>query len=140
MTRASEKEARRQLAIANAKQPHVLARVPREQWPVGATVFERQPIEVWRSNRFLVQVHAEAGAVRMSVCRTELGADGRWQDKITWDDLQQIKREVGRADKWAVEIYPADADLVNVANMRHLWILPEAPSFGWRVTKEEVMP
>jgi hypothetical protein len=33
---------------------------------------------------------------------------------------------------WAVEIYPADGDVVAVANMRHLWLLPEAPAFAWR--------
>lgn len=32
----------------------------------------------------------------------------------------------------AVEIYPAERDIVNVANMRHLWVLPERLPFGWR--------
>ena len=123
------KEQRRQLAIENAKQPATLIRVPREQWPV---VPWTPPVEVWRSNRFLAQVSQEASAVRLSIQRVTLGSDGRWQDGITWEELQQIKREVGRGDQWAVEIYPADADLVNVANMRHLWLLPEPPSFGWK--------
>lgn len=42
------------------------------------------------------------------------------------------QRDPGLADSWAVEVFPADADVVNVANMRHLWILPDAPAFAWR--------
>ena len=31
-----------------------------------------------------------------------------------------------------MEVYPRTADLVNVANMRHLWVLPELLPFAWR--------
>ena len=72
--------------------------------------------------------------VRLSINRTTLGANGRWDENITWDDLQRLKREAGYGDKDAVEVFPADVDVVNVANMRHLWVfvgnyrLP----FAWR--------
>lgn len=32
----------------------------------------------------------------------------------------------------AGEVFPAESDVVNVANMRHLWLLREPPPFGWR--------
>lgn len=130
--KAHLKQARRELAIANAKQPPVLKQVPREEWAYKSDDPKR--IEVWRSNKFLAQVFAEEGNVlRVSVCRTELSPQGnRWSDGIAWEELQQVKREIGRGDKWAVEIYPADIDTVNVANMRHLWLLSEAPAFAWR--------
>ena len=110
--------------------PKQLEPIPPAFWPKDR--IEPNRIAVWRSRDFLVQVFCEANQImRLSVCRTKL--DGtRWQDGITWDELQQIKKEVGMGDKFAVEIYPADADVVNVANMRHLWILPEAPAFAWR--------
>lgn len=124
------KEARRQLAIYNAKQPPVLTRVPREEWPERS--FDPKRLEVWRSNKFLAQVFAEGEVLRVSVSRVVLSSGVRWQDGISWDELQQVKREIGRGDKWAVELYPADSDLVNVANMRHLWLLSDAPTFAWR--------
>jgi hypothetical protein len=37
-----------------------------------------------------------------------------------------------RGDKDAVEIYPADKDIVNVANMRHLIVLPAPFPYTWR--------
>lgn len=38
------------------------------------------------------------------------------------NDLQRLKRECGRGDLDAVEVYPRDCDVVNVANMRHLFV------------------
>ncbi|SMC63943.1 DUF7694 domain-containing protein [Sporomusa malonica] len=112
------------------KYPVTLQRVPKETWPINRP---RGLKEVWRSRNFLVLVYdANAGIERLSVQLTQLIHDDRWQDGITWDELQQLKHECGRGDKFAVEIYPADSDLVNVANMRHLWILPEPPEYAWR--------
>jgi hypothetical protein len=44
----------------------------------------------------------------------------------------QLKRECGRGDRDAVEVYPADRDIVNVANMRRLFFPPEPLAFKWR--------
>jgi hypothetical protein len=59
----------------------------------------------------------------------------RWADGITWDTLQLLKRECGHGERWAVEVYPPDTDIVNVANMRHLWLLRAPPPFGFRVAR-----
>ena len=61
-----------------------------------------------------------------------MNPDGRWKDDITWDELQEIKRQAGYGNQMAVEIYPDDLDIVNVANMRHLWILDEPLPIGWK--------
>lgn len=58
--------------------------------------------------------------------------ESTWLDGITFDELMQLKRECGRGDLDALEVYPADFDLVNVANMRHLFIVPGGVSFAWR--------
>ena len=42
---------------------------------------------------------------------------------ITWDDLQFIKNMVWGEQIRAIEVYPAQADVVNSRNMRHLWRL-----------------
>ena len=126
------REQRRQLERENESWPRTLMKVSREGWPV------RTPpgiAEVWRSNAFLVQVYQPMkGAERLTVCRTAHDGD-RWHDSITWDDLQRLKRECGRGGMWAVEIFPPDAEVVNVANMRHLWVIGEAPAFAWRTTE-----
>ena len=55
--------------------------------------------------------------------------DGR--DGITWDTLQRIKDDVLGTDVVAVEIYPAQENLVNEINARHLWEVPtELIDFG----------
>lgn len=81
-------------------------------------------IEVWRSAKFLVQVHRDGENLeRLSINTTEVNERGdRWRDGITWDTLQRLKRECGRGEFEACEIYPADSDVVNVANIRHLWL------------------
>lgn len=43
---------------------------------------------------------------------------------LSWEELQEGKRDLGFGDCLAVEIYPPDAEVVNEANIRHLWVLP----------------
>lgn len=108
-----------------------LVDIPFEQWPVVAVNAKRT--RVCRCQDFLVQIFREPeGVVRLSIMRTAFDTTtGRWKDGIGWDDLQQLKKLAGYGDKCAVELYPPDANIVNVANIRHLFILPEPPSFMW---------
>lgn len=117
---------RRAMAKANAKWPLYLKPVPRDLWPT------QQPelLEVWRSKGFLVQIHAEGDYIRMSVNRTMHTGDD-WVAGITWDELMRLKRECGRGDLDALELFPADSDVVNVANIRHLFFPPEPVAFKW---------
>lgn len=88
----------------------------------------------WRSRDFLVVQHAEdrPGVLcRLSINRTMVDNEGEWLEGITWNTLQRLKREAGFGEHDAVEVYPADADLVDVSNMRHLWIMAEPLAFKW---------
>lgn len=136
MTHSPTREQLRYLDRENAKWPKSLAMIPEDEWPEYSRRMTNTPIEVWRSRDFLVQVFDESpGSIRMSVNRTDFDrASGRWSENITWDDLQRLKREIGRGHLDAVEIYPADRDVVNVANMRHLWILQDPFPLAWRRT------
>lgn len=90
------------------------------------------PLRVWMSVDFLAALYMEGRDVyRLSVNRTGQGPDGRWLDGITWDDLMRVKSECGFGDRWAVECFPPDGQVVNVANIRHLWLLDGPPTFGW---------
>lgn len=131
MSIASTRAQRRQLERDNAKLPLALVEVPRSQWPVVANA--SAPRRVWRSRQYLVQeFDAPAPAVvRLSVNRAALAGD-RWEDGISWEELQRIKNECGYSAFDAVEVFPAAADVVNVANMRHLWVLADRLPFAWR--------
>jgi hypothetical protein len=124
-----DRNQRRILAEETGKQPRTLRQVPKDQWP---EIRAFNLADVWRSNGVLVQVYSEAGGFqRMSVCRALHNRDS-WVDQITWDKPMQLKRELGRGDRDALVVFPADADIVNVANMRHLFFPPEPVAFKWR--------
>lgn len=92
-----------------------------------------RPVRVWRSRRFLVTLWLEPnGYRRLSVRRTEFNfSTGEALDGISWDDLQRLKSEAGFGHVCAVEVYPPDARVVNVAPMRHLFLLDEVPPYVW---------
>lgn len=111
--------------------PEALTPVPREEWPLLFPM----PTGIWRSRRYMAQLYDESGAFkvlkRLSICRVRLSKNGRWEDGLTWDELQAIKRELGFGDWYGIEVYPRDQDVINVANFRHLWLLPEPLPVGW---------
>lgn len=91
------------------------------------------PVRAWRSRQFCVMAFDEKpGITRLSINRTQINGDGEWLDGITWEQLQEIKSQVGYGDKDAVEVYPANKDIQFVANMRHLFVFDEPLDFVWR--------
>jgi hypothetical protein len=86
----------------------------------------------WRSNKFLAVAwpsDSEIVLCRLSVNRVDIDDNGNWLQGISWDDLYRIKNECGYEDYDAVEVYPAQSKLVNVANIRHLWVLAQRLPF-----------
>jgi hypothetical protein len=41
-----------------------------------------------------------------------------------WRDLQRIKNEIVGPERWAVQFYPPAADVIDAADMYHLWVMP----------------
>ena len=122
---------RRHIRTESAKYGRRLLDVPIPRAVLGR---EGAPVRVLRSRAHLVQVFEEAGGmVRLSCQCADVDARGDWVDGITWDELQRFKAEAGYGDREAVEVYPPDADVVNVASIRHLWVLPEGGRvpFSW---------
>ena len=123
-------KASRYLAQQNAKYPVVPVEIPKYAWPKDA---DPKRIKEFRSRDFLIQVFEEAdGVLRLSFNRTSITPTGEWTEGISWDDLQWLKSQIGYQDRTAVEIYPPSSDVVNVANLRHLWVLPYRLPFEWR--------
>lgn len=92
------------------------------------------PSQVFKNKEFLVQVFKDENSpTRLTINKIKRKGNN-WVDGITWDQLMHIKRLIGYADKCAVEIYPPDKDIVNVANMRHLWVV-DMPDYAWKKDK-----
>lgn len=133
-----DRNERRALLATMRKQalawPEQLALLPESEWPSRR---EGGPVNVWRSRKYLVAQYREppfAGLVevrRLTVNRVTMRSDGRWEDGISWDELMRCKRESGHGDWYGVEVYPRERDVVNDANMRHLWLLSEPLPIGW---------
>ena len=123
---------RRWLKSQNKKWPANPLALPPEQWQHLDNNPENR-IAVWRSRDYLIQIFREKNdVIRLSVNRSVLRPDGLWEDCITWDELNWIKRKVGYGDRYGIEIFPPDQDIINVANMRHIWILPRPLDVGWK--------
>jgi len=154
----SRAERRRLAALSRelAKgRPAELTEIPRSEWPADLQEARSRRIAVWVSRQYLVQAFAEKPVrldvplrlepghderpievLRLSVCRVTRNVHSRWDDGLSWDELQAIKRKIGFARSYAIEIYPPDVDVVNVANMRHLWLLSRPLPIGWNVLNE----
>ena len=90
-------------------------------------------VQHWQSRDHLALVYREDGHTRLTVNRVQQDTrTGNWREGISWEDLMRIKSECGLGAVWAVEVYPPDDEVVNVAAMRHLWLLEEAPAYAWR--------
>ncbi len=86
---------------------------------------EKNLLAVFRNRYFLAQIYRKNEWTRISINRTSLDLTiNRWRDGISWDSLMMIKGKVGYGDRDAIEMYPKEYDVVNVANIRHLFILP----------------
>lgn len=143
LTRAQRRELGRAADRENAAWPAHLVQVDLDSILLGTRLPDNLE-EVWRSRRFLVQVRRVPGfnypeLALVSVQRVEDAAFRRGPERtdpavaIPWDDLQEVKRQIGRGDRDAIEVYPADRDIVKVAPMRHLWLVPwDFLPFAWR--------
>jgi len=132
--RAERRRLVREMEKRAAKRPAELTPVPEHDWP-GARGGER-PLAVWLSRVYLVALYSapsfgEVEVRRLSVNRTTVDNRGGWSQDIPREDLQRIKRETGHGGWYGIEVYPCEQDVVNVANMRHLWLLAEPLPIGW---------
>jgi hypothetical protein len=126
MSKAFRKLAKAELASTVSNYTNKFTEIPKWQWPSMFQVGDHIPVSVFMSRKFLAQVYsAKNGFLRISVTKCEFGKGRVFADGISWDELQEIKRGVGFGDRFAIEVYPEDLQIVNDANMRHLWIFPE---------------
>lgn len=79
--------------------------------------------DVWMDDKVMVMTttrQTEWGKVlHLIVRRHDL------QPVRSWSTMQRVKNAVAGPDRTAVEVYPAEGELVDDANLYHLWVLPE---------------
>ncbi len=136
MNRADRKAMAAHAKQEAAKRPGRLTEIPRDRWPPSYRLGPEAPTHAWESREFLAQMYdvepfQRIDTRRVSICRVTLKEDGHWEENLTWEELMRVKREIGFGDWYAVEIYPRERDIVNVANMRHLWLLGAPLNLGW---------
>lgn len=51
-------------------------------------------------------------------------------ERPTWWEAQRIKNDLAGEDATAVEVYPPQTEVVDEADMYHLWVLPEPLPFS----------
>lgn len=47
------------------------------------------------------------------------------QQPMIWRDMQRVKNELVGEHRVGIEVYPPSTDVIDQANIYHLWILPE---------------
>lgn len=75
-----------------------------------------------QENEYVVMVRdleTEWGTVRHACMRNADSTD------IPWAEKQRIKNELFGNESTAIEVFPAETQLVDEAFMYHIWILPE---------------
>lgn len=75
------------------------------------------------SGRYWIQEKEEhSGWMRAMIGRHDKKPCG------AWSELQRIKNEAYGADRWAVQCFPPDEELTDVANIYWLYVAPA----GWK--------
>ncbi|KWX71587.1 hypothetical protein AMQ84_27065 [Paenibacillus riograndensis] len=77
--------------------------------------------KAWSDGKYVVMtrsVETEWGEVIHACIRNADNTD------IPWAEKQRIKNELLGEERTAIEVFPANSDLVDEANMYHLWVLP----------------
>jgi hypothetical protein len=52
----------------------------------------------------------------------------------SWRVLQDIKNEIVGESRYAIEVYPPEAEVTDTANLYHLWVYLEGEDPGVRLT------
>ena len=77
------------------------------------------------------EVDTEWGKVTHACIRNKENTD------IAWSEKQRIKNELFGEESTAIEVFPANHDLVDAVNMYHIWILPKGMTLPFTIKQKE---
>lgn len=81
------------------------------------------PDRIWQNNIYIVQVFLEVnewGLMEKTMIRRNDTAPIH-----DWKVFQRIKNEIFGEERTALEVYPRESNLIDVANIYWLWVLPD---------------
>ena len=110
-----------------ATYPETLEKVPENDPNLPYTSHPQDLDSIWRSKKYTVMVWNVPAGKKMTISRNEWDSHtGRYKDSILWDEIMEIKRQIGFGEQNAIEFYPPDSEVINIANVRHIWLLPKS--------------
>ena len=130
MTKATNADRSMANILAREKQFRATGRWPEWRWhdidiPPGPG-WARQAKRVTENGLFVVMfrdVQTEWGPMIHAWIRTAAQATD-----LTWAEKQRIKDEVFGRERTAIEVFPPRSELVDAADLFHLWVFP--PGFS----------
>ena len=90
----------------------------------------RQVNAAFRNRVFAVLVRDLPNGVRHMAVSSLSG------DRPTWHEMQRIKNELAGRERTAVEVYPPAHEVVDGADMFHIWVLPGNLPFSLFAVRE----
>lgn len=102
---------------------------------MGSQGYLRGVTRAWQNGWFAVMarpISTEWGEAIHVMVRNQPNTPVR-----NWLDLMRIKDELFGSDLTAVEIFPPRTQVVDQANMTHLWVLPEGLSLPFTLVRAE---
>jgi hypothetical protein len=102
---------------------------PKKDWLVATGKHRPDRLAAWGSEDYTVQCfYVGDGIIRLAINRSQMILSPRYfADGITWEQLIGITRAIGYGDRWGVELYPPKRHVLNVMNVRHLWLFLNDP-------------
>lgn len=74
----------------------------------------------------LREIDTDMGKVTHACMRNQGSKETNWQGTdICWNEKQRIKNEIFGKEAIAIEVFPPESELVDEANMYHIWVLHE---------------
>jgi hypothetical protein len=130
--------------------PALLKLIPKSEYP--ATANPPSLAYADRANGVIVQIWDNAtpgcdgtpwaGTLRVAVKHTRAKNQKQVMSRgyakpVTWDDLQAIKDHFW-PDRIAVEIFPPKDKIVDVADMRWIWVLPRGAVLPFNLQRDSL--
>ena len=84
----------------------------------------RLPDQIWLNNRFSVQCYRGERQLGHRVTRAMIRRNDA-EPIYSWSDLQRLKNEIFGESARAFQMFPAQDELVDVANMYWLWVIED---------------
>jgi hypothetical protein len=91
--------------------------------------------DAYLNNRYSVQISDEATEWGLVVHLWIRRHDGEMVR--SWADMQRIKNELVGPERVAVEVFPPTSQLIDNANIAHLWVMPEGFRLPFSLKRSE---